>query len=287
MIPIDKNIIQLINDIKNKKELKEISDDFVYHQLLEYFNNNSKLAKSFSFNKKSKQYKEVVKKIRAKLRRIYGLFRESEDVVKRSSLVDLLLSKKTLNKKIITDILTTHSSTKERLPFYEDLYKKIFKITKQPKSILDLGAGINPFSIPLMKLKSLKYYASDLSQDEVEQLNTFFKYLKKKNKLFTGKAELLNILHFVKLPQADLAFLFKMTDVLDQGKNHKTTEQVIKKIPAKFVVVSFPTKTMSGKKMNFPRRKWIELMCKRLKYSYKVLTFSNEIFYVIKKLNII
>ncbi|MBU1622843.1 MAG: hypothetical protein KJ597_04690, partial [Nanoarchaeota archaeon] len=243
--------------------------------------------KSFSFNKKSKQYKEVVKKIRAKLRRIYGLFRESEDVVKRSSLVDLLLSKKTLNKKIITDILTTHSSTKERLPFYEDLYKKIFKITKQPKSILDLGAGINPFSIPLMKLKSLKYYASDLSQDEVEQLNTFFKYLKKKNKLFTGKAELLNILHFVKLPQADLAFLFKMTDVLDQGKNHKTTEQVIKKIPAKFVVVSFPTKTMSGKKMNFPRRKWIELMCKRLKYSYKVLTFSNEIFYVIKKLNII
>ena len=93
---------------------------------------------------------------------------------------------------------------------------------------------------------------------------------------------MLDILKIKKLPQADIAFLFKMTDVLDRGKGHKKTEEVLKRIPAKFVVISFPTITMSGKKMNFPRRKWVELLCDRLDYTFRVLEFSNELFYVIK-----
>ena len=74
-----------------------------------------------------------------------------------------------------------------------------------------------------------------------------------------------------------------MTDVLDKGKGHKTSEEIIKAIPAKFVVVSFATLTISGKKMNYPRRGWIELMCKRLGYEFKLLEFSNELFYVVMK----
>ncbi|HLC81207.1 MAG TPA: hypothetical protein VJH68_00975, partial [Candidatus Nanoarchaeia archaeon] len=57
----------------------------------------------------------------------------------------------------------------------------------------------------------------------------------------------------------------------------------LKLIPASFVVVSFPIKTMSGKKMNFPRRRWIELMCKRLGYAFNLIESENELFYVLKK----
>ena len=93
----------------------------------------------------------------------------------------------------------------------------------------------------------------------------------------------MDISNLTGIPPADLCFLFKMTDILDQGKGHKVTEEIIRKVPAKFVVVSFPTKTMSGKRMNYPRRKWIELMCQRLNYEVKIIEFSNELFYVIKK----
>jgi len=132
-----------------------------------------------------------------------------------------------------------------------------------------------------MNLNNVNYYAYDLSKEEVKILNQFFK-----EKKINGKAAILDLLNLnkvKKLPKADLAFLFKMTDVLDKGKGHKTSEQIIKAIPAKFIIVSFPTLTMSGKKMNHPRRGWIELMSQRLGYKFELLEFSNELFYIIEK----
>ena len=142
-----------------------------------------------------------------------------------------------------------------------------------------MGAGVNPLSYNYLKT-NLEYYAYDLSKEEVKIINRFFK-----EKKIKGNAKILDLLNINKikqLPKVDLAFLFKMTDVLDKGKGHKTSEDIIKAIPTKHVVVSFPTLTISGKPMNHPRRGWIEMMCKRLNYNFKVLTFENEIFYVIK-----
>jgi len=265
---------QLIKDIKQKKELLQLDDQFVKEELNRYFKKEPKILKKLGeeLNPKSKEYKKVIKEVRAKLRRSYGLFRvekESKDL------------KELFKKKDYQKILETHSSTKERLSFYDQLYQKIFKITGIPKTILDLGSGINPLSFSHMNLKNVNYFAYDLSKEEVKILNQFFKDQKIKGK--AGILDLLQIEKVKKLPKAEVAFLFKMTDVLDKGKGHKTSENVIKAIPAKFIVVSFPTLTISGKKMNYPRKGWIELMCKRLEYKLNILEFSNELFYVMEK----
>jgi len=276
-------IIPLISKIKEKKELQEISDDFVRAELFKYFQTNPKSAELID-KPKSTKYKSIVKENRAKLRRVYGLFRIDEQIKQRRELVEKYLQKS--SKKIIEEILKTHSSTEERLPYYEKLYEKIFKITGKPKVVIDLGCGVNPFSLLYMNLRSLHYYAYDISDEEIFSLQGFFKTLHENNSFFQGHAAVLDLLHFSQLKnleKADLCFLFKMTDVLDRGKGHKATEEVLQSIPAKFIVVSFPTKTMSGKKMNFPRRKWIELLAHRLGYSFKTIELSNEIFYVIKK----
>ena len=274
------NLKQLIQAIKQKKELQNISDNFVKEEILNYFKKNPSNILEKKLNPKAAEYKVIVKHVRANLRIVYGLFRTSIGIEMREHLVNHLVNNPK-REEIIAEILKTHSSTKERLPFYPELYQKIWKITRKPKKIIDLGSGINPFSILLMKLRKLKYYAYDLSKSEIALLNKFFKIIN-----ISGKAEVKNILHLSKLPAADVCFLFKMTDVLDKGKGHRATEAVIGNVPAKYVVVSFPTLTMSGKRMNFPRRKWIELMCKRLGYSYERLEFSSEIFYVIRKLKI-
>jgi hypothetical protein len=260
-------IKQLITSIKEKRELKDLDDNFVKEELKRYFLRNNKqfLLIKEELNQKSAVYKQIVKEVRSKLRRSYGLFRTEKDFLKE----------KDFNK-----VLVLHSSTKERLSFYHKLYERVFKITGKPKIILDLGAGVNPLSYNYLKT-SPEYYAYDLSKEEVKIINNFFKENKVK-----GNAKILDLLQIekiVKLPKADLAFLFKMTDVLDKGKGHKTSEEVIKAIPAKYLAISFPTLTISGKAMNHPRRGWIEMMCKRLNYNFKVLTFENEIFYIIKK----
>ena len=131
-----------------------------------------------------------------------------------------------------------------------------------------------------------RMFERDISEDEISILEQYFNLLHQLNPLFSGEAHILDALRWTRLlqlEQVDVCFLFKMTDVLDQGKGHKRSEEVIKSIPAKFIIVSVPTLTMSGKRMNHPRKGWIELMCKRLNYTFQIIEFSNELFYVIKK----
>ncbi len=254
-------INQLIADIKQKKELRSIDSDFVKENVLKYLLQYP----SFEFNPKSALYKKIVKEIRAKLRRSYGLFRQEK--------IDWSSDPES--------ILKQHSSTKERFSFYPDLYSKLWKITGKPRVILDLACGVNPFSVQFMGLKDVQYYASDLNEEEIRQINLFFK-----KQSIKGEATLLNLLNFSalgKLSSVDVAFLFKVVDIIDAGKGHKNSEAVIKALPAKYVVVSFSTLTMSGKKMTAPKRKWMEWMCQRLGYEYSVLEFENELFYVVKK----
>ena len=51
-------------------------------------------------------------------------------------------------KSACRDILTLHSSTRERLPILDRFYRAVFEITGQPASILDLGCGLNPLACP-------------------------------------------------------------------------------------------------------------------------------------------
>lgn len=285
----EQTIHALIAEITQKRELREINQEFVKQQLAYYLRQNPKTVHFLSgkFSSRSAQYKAIIKEIRAQLRKVYGLFRIEEEAQERKELV-AALGKTTLSrqKELLQKILSTHSSTRERIPLYEQLYSRIFQITGIPTAIIDLGCGINPFSIPFMNVQRLTYHAFDLSEDEINLLQQFFVWLHHHTPSFIGKAEVLDLKHWITLAhaeKADVCFLFKMTDVLDLGKGHKVTEKVLKNIPARFVVVSFPTRTMSGKTMNVPRRNWMEWLCKRLGYAFTILEFKNEIFYVIRK----
>lgn len=274
----------LIEDIIRKKELRTISLPFVQHELQNFLKRKPQLFQLYLKNSspKSNAHKTIVKEMRAHLRKIYGLFRQ-EDISHITTLVDELpLSSQP--EKIISQILQLHSSTKERE--YHLFWKKLFALTNNPKTILDLGCGVHPFSLWYVKDLSLQYHAHDLSTEEISLLQKFFSFLQRCNKKFQGEAHILDILNpqvLAHLPSVDLALLLKMTDVLDRGKGHKKTEEIITSLPAKYVVVSFSTKTMSGKEMTAPERKWMHWLCQRLHYTYEIFTLNNELFYVIKK----
>ncbi|OGY55727.1 MAG: hypothetical protein A2912_01290 [Candidatus Buchananbacteria bacterium RIFCSPLOWO2_01_FULL_40_23b] len=286
----DEQIGIIVTEVQRKKELQGLSCDFVATAVRDFLRKNSVLEKKLllKFHVKSAVFEYVVKNVRAELRRSAGLFQVSGDLNEIKELVDNYFAEKIAVKqeKILVSLLESHASTQERLVIYSELYTKLFAITGKPGVVLDLGCGLNPLSLPLMKLKSVSYFAYDIHADQVDLLNAFFDLMQKRMSAFNGKARILDLLD-VKvvggLPKADMALLFKVADVLDKNKGHTKSEAVFRAVPARFVVVSFATKTMSGKRMTAPRRIWMEWMCDRLGWKYTVVEFENEIFYVVEK----
>lgn len=199
---------------------------------------------------KKRDYENIVKKVRAELRLVSGRF-ESTD-----------------------QDLSSHSSTRERSNFYHHIKKFISKL--KAKSILDLGCGLNP--IALAK-KNVTYYACDINQKNIEFVNNFFK----ENDL-SGKAFYYDLRKIdSSLPQADLCLLFKVLDVIET-KGHKLAEKIILSLNCKYLLISFSTKTLSGRPMNHPQRGWIEKLLERLNYKFQIIKSKNEIFYLVSKL---
>jgi hypothetical protein len=269
----------IVEKIKKARKYKYISQEIIESQVQEYIRKNPQYQ----------EYKEkfILKEIKAKLHRIHGSFQiqnKNQEIKKRTELLEEL--KKNLeNLRVIEEILETNNSTKERLKIYPELYKRIFKLAGEPKSILDLGAGLNPLSICFsdLNLSQINYYSYDISDIEKDILNEFYNSFGIK-----GRADILdlsNLENYNKLMPADLCFMFKFLDVIELNKKgHKFAEQVIKYVlgnKVKCIVVSFSTKTLSGKPMNFPHRGWIERMLNRLNFLFHKIVFDNEIFYVI------
>ena len=282
-------IDKLIQEIKQKKEFSGMYDNFVETELLKHLEQNRKALQTVLAGKtKSAAYKQIIKAVRAVLRRVYGVFQVEDQFKRKKLLKELAQTKKQppnyllLHKKI----LLTHASTKERLQDYEDIYKKIFAKTGKPKSILDLGCGLNPASIPFMKLKKVRYIASDINKHDLSFIEDYFEV-----EAIDGKTLLLNLQEIKKknifktLAKVDVCFLFKVLDPLEPSKSHKLSELLIQAIPAKWIIASFATTTLASKKMRFPARGWIERMLKRIGYSFSKFEISNEIFYVIEKPN--
>ena len=164
----------------------------------------------------------------------------------------------------------------ERREYNKELYKKIFNITNKPKKILDLGCGLNPIYFPY---KDIYYIATDTSQEVLKKVKKYFKKNKINGEVFYLDIKDLN--EIKKLNKVDIVFIFKVLDLLKKDKTLVTN--IIKNIKTNFLVVSFPTKTVYGKRMNYPKRKWFENILNKLRYGYEIIRFFNEIFYVIKK----
>jgi hypothetical protein len=255
----------LINKIKSKK-YSTLGDEIIEQEI-----------NLFLEKKPKAKDKVIIKEVKARLHKIYGSFQINKKK-KRDTLLEELKENPSsidLHRKI----LETNLSTKERLKGYNTVYHRIFLITGKPKSILDLGSGINPISYPFLECNP-SYLAIEIDEEDVNFINEYFKI-----KNIKGKAELkaINKENIESLPKTDVTFLFKVIDPLEVKKGHKFSEELLKSIKSKYIVASFSTKTISNKMMKYPRRGWFEKLLTRLKYKFRIVKTQNEFYYVIYK----
>lgn len=292
----NRKIKSLILDIKKKKELKTIENSLIIEIIAAFFRQNPKILtqfierKDFEKFKKSEDYKCVLKYSRNILRRSVGVyktrkFKENQQLLNQ---IKEKLRQHQLDSEEILElhkkVLSSHRSTKERLEIYPQLYKKIFSITIKPSIILDLGCGLNPISYPWMKLGQIRYYAVDVNEQDLELVKKYFNIAGING--FTKKLNLQNAqkeLILKDFPKADVCFLFKVIESLELIKNHKLSEKLVAQIQAKWLVVSFATKTLSGRPMKKIKRNWFEQMLIRLNFKFRIIIEQNEIFYICNK----
>ena len=86
-------------------------------------------------------------------------------------------SRKLLNIKDrdVEWVLNKHKSTKERFPYYEEVYERIFEGLNGKISVIDLGAGVNGFSYGFFKNQKINYVGVEAVGQLVELMNYFFK----------------------------------------------------------------------------------------------------------------
>ena len=248
---------EIIIEVKKKKEFVGLPDKIVREVLAHQTKKYPQIIQPTSSEKKV-----LVKEIRALLRRSTGMFQKGSE-------------KKRQVDADPHELLKTHRSTAERINDYPLLKEKIPSL--QVKSILDIGCGLNPLALAS---PAYLYYACDIRQDEIELIQSHFK-----KKSIPGKAFVYDLRTYASdLPAADLCLIWKVLDIIP-GDKYTLTRKLLASLQCACIIISFSTRTLSGKPMQHKRRFWFESILKELSLSYETWETSNELFYVIHKKN--
>lgn len=266
----DKNLDNLINSVLKSSKYKNIGSDIIKYTG----------QKELSVRK---NFKEAVKHTKNRLHQAGGSFFKG----KRDYNIWLENLKKAGNerdkiKTVCIEIMKSHISTEERIPFLENFYKEIFSCLPPVKSILDPGCGLNPLSLFWMPLKEgFSYYAFDIYNDMIDFLNEFMTLYG-----ISGKAEVMDISRFVPEIEVDVAFIFKLLPVLEQIEKGSALK-LIDNLKVKYMVITFPVKSLCGKNKNMPEnyeRIFRELFAMK-EWDIKRLDFKTELVFIVSKEN--
>ena len=200
------------------------------------------------FEKRQVSEKEKIRLTRELLNKVFWPFRSKK-----------LLSLKNKNYEWI---LRKHLSTRERLPFYEKLYERIFKNETKNFVLFDLGAGINGISYIFLSQKGLKpkYFGIEAVGQLVDLMNFYFK--KEKFNAQAISMSLFDINRLKKIMNKEkgrkIVFLFKVLDSLESLERN-FSKKLLSSISSSChkIVISFPTESMLKRQKFKVKRYWL------------------------------
>ena len=251
---------EIIKKIMSKKEFSDIPESLVERVIQKVYN-------------KEMDEREVVKKTRALLRKNLAAF----------------LSRNLLKKKLLETekILRSHTSTRERYPYYDMIYKEILRVVEEKEpSIIDLGAGINGLSYDYFLINGYKprYIAIEAVGQLVDLMNQYFE-----THDINGRAikmdlfnleELLEVVRNTDKPR--IVFLFKLIDGLEIIERDYSKRLLLALKPlTDLMVISIPTRSLSSRRKFRATREWLKKFLRENFEIVKNFSIPGEEFIII------
>ena len=213
------------------------------------------------FEKKNLNDWQKAKMTRQFLRKIYSSFSSRKVFSSKGKTSDWYLMK--------------HKSSKERFPYYHEVYERIFP-KKGKFSVIDLCAGINGLSFfthfsnshpptpenQIVNIKSqiISYVAVEAIGQFVDLMNEFFKAEK-----FNGKAIHVSLFDLDKIKEVikeqkkpRIILLLKVVDSLELVERDYSKKLLEEIVPlGEKIVVSFATRSLGSRKKFSANRNWL------------------------------
>jgi 16S rRNA (guanine(1405)-N(7))-methyltransferase len=232
---------------------------------------------------KRKGAKNFEKAVKTRLHQMFGAYVQGNAHKKTLLLLQELENGKDV-KETSAAIMALHASTKERLPHIENFCQFITAHTGQVESILDLGCGFNPFSIPFWNLRNLKVcYAYDIDTRTKDLLNRFFSFI---NLPPLGKCA--DLVTETPAENVDLTLMCKLVPVLESQIAGRGFE-LARLQNTKFLVITYPLKSLCGKEKGMGKNyasQFEKALAGNALGDYMPVEFKeigNELVYVLEK----
>lgn len=219
-------------------------------------------------SQKYKKDKDIEKAAREKLHGITSAFmaeKEYKNALKLAEDDDL------------EALLSCHASTRERLPLadMEAAYDGIFEVTGDPASILDLACGMNPIYLK-HRLPDARIVGVDISGQSMAVIS----------KACDAEIHHGDLLCEGSIPEGrfDVVLLFKILPLLDRQKAG-SADRVLNEINAKYIVISFPTRTLGGRNVGMAENygRWMEEHLPENRAVKAKFETNNELFYILEE----
>ncbi len=196
--------------------------------------------------RREKKEKGALKAAKAKLHQAYGAYLAGGSLERAADIVRALPER--VDGDLFEDacrrLLACHASSEERLPFFEELYGRIFDGFSGPLKVLDLCCGFHPFGIPWMPLAAeSEYLACDTDSRMVGLLAEAFRRAPSGPRF---SAESCDAADLAGPLEADLAFLLKTLPCLERQERGLGVE-VLSRLRVRRAAVSFPAQSLSGR----------------------------------------
>jgi 16S rRNA (guanine(1405)-N(7))-methyltransferase len=229
---------------------------------------------------RSQSGEEALKRAKRKLHQVFGAFLAPELFARVGRLVDGLGPGASEEKLewAARSMLSMHASTRERAAIYRPLHRDIFRITGQPRRVLDLACGLHPFGLPLMGLDaSCEYTAVDLDGRLADLLGRFFAAAQVR-----GRAVCADILGEFPDVEADLVLLLKTAPGLERQEKGATA-RLLSRLRAPHAAVSFPVATLSGRGRGMHRQysEFFQGLAAERGWPVTELGFAEELVFVV------
>jgi 16S rRNA (guanine(1405)-N(7))-methyltransferase len=222
--------------------------------------------------------KEAEKAAKARLHQFYGSW-VAEGWAKRAEKALTELERDDIGAQQAAErLLSAHSSTRERLAHIGECYDRIFAACGAPPSVLDIACGMNPVSFCLLGMSGQRILGVDAGTAVADTLNRFFALSDMQNAVACAG----DVMDSLPAGRYDLALVMKflpLAERLERGGALK----LLGSIDADRIVVSFPTRSLSGRNVGMERNysAWFEGLGYRGGIVNRFVC-AEEIFYIVK-----